>query len=625
MPQFHSFGAVITEAKGDTLILATDGVMRPHSRYVLKYVMNVVADISKNRVISSISALRGVLTGATDLVRQLLKFDERTPGPASLNLPIAGRLMHFLDFKYNLAYIWGPPGTGKTMHLANLGLKISKITRLTYFVAPTNAALLALSKLLIRAGVKHWNYISRRHVAEFASCEVAKHIGTDDLMDADKRGKNNSRLNAGVGKIYAHSRLVLMTDSRALAPKASDKLLSPECLIIDEQSLLASYKFVALLRLNPECIILSGDHMQAPPFNELMADNPAMIAEVHHRSMMVHCPSIYFGLAGDVVSPLMGRMRMPEGFSRLFGAFFYDKIKPDHKIEYGLDYSIDFNVGYGGRPKSTVSHVKKRNSDCFFTFSVNAALGALDYIGMESNYSIITPFVGQRMIYDGTFDTEPVIFAKIRDDPLAHRRVVEECKRIDSAFTMRPVQGSTLKNVYVDFVRSTNFQSLTNSDLIVALSRFTGRMCLSLIPSFSSYWFSKPYSYDDHLTINDNYSVFLSNVGSIGNIVFPLDHNATHPLKWRFFIWVLERIWAKKTGQFGSGHTAFEKLAVLRPVDPDIAQVLRQVANDYTRFKLVEGYIFEGKLNYVDVSWFQDDRWYSDACDVLDTCARALS
>lgn len=176
VPQYHSLVATIVSSEGDHLVVASAGSFRPNTRYVLRYQITIVPDVTKNRVAVSLGSLTGLLMNATPLVAALLKYDPRGVSPPPFYIPPANNLMQLLDFTTALGYLWGLPGVGKTRHLALLAKRMFSVVRLAYFVAPTNAALISLSDLLVLFGVKHWVFAVTKHIDDFKQDPCVKHL-----------------------------------------------------------------------------------------------------------------------------------------------------------------------------------------------------------------------------------------------------------------------------------------------------------------------------------------------------------------------------------------------------------------------------------------------------------------
>jgi len=117
-PLYHDNKALIVQKNGDTIFASTNGVFRRNSRYVLKYQMEMVSDLTKDRVAISLVALQASVGSSTSLVRGLLKYDHGSKLPCPHDGP--SKLMKHLGFESNLAYLWGQPGVGKTRFIGEL-------------------------------------------------------------------------------------------------------------------------------------------------------------------------------------------------------------------------------------------------------------------------------------------------------------------------------------------------------------------------------------------------------------------------------------------------------------------------------------------------------------------------
>jgi len=323
---------------------------------------------------------------------------------------------------------------------------------------------------------------------------------------------------------------------------------------------------------------------------------------------------------------------MPDLYNGIFGAFFYSEVKTDIVVKFGTDYNAYF-LNDQVVPPNVVAFNRRKSGT--YVFDLQSAVALLKRINQDRNFlssfpgdvSIITPFLGQKLLYDGSHQDDP----DFQDyfDTLLSRNVKLKDAQIDSAvdyignysnscksYTMRPVQGSTISNVVVDFVRATNFQSITNSDAIVFLSRHTKSLWFTRVPSFSPSWFSGPFFYDDSQTINSNYKRFVLNISNNTGVTYLPDHNSDHPFKWRFFIWILEKNHAIRLGNYGRGitpPTVLEKLERLLPAVTDITRQMQYIGSDFIRYKAVTAMIDAQQIDSIDAGWFRDDEWFDRA------------
>jgi hypothetical protein len=199
-------------------------------------------------------------------------------------------------------------------------------------------------------------------------------------------------------------------------------------------------------------------------------------------------------------------------------------------------------------------------------------------------------------------------FIKTVMDPLI-KKVVGGKVEPFPAQTFRPCQGMTFVNTFVDFVKSTNYLAITNSDARVAFSRHKNFLMFSHVPKYDVNWFSSNYDFFVQRTVRQNYAAFIANINPRAGFNFNLDHHGDHALKWRFFVWMLE-YWVAyhKLGDVTS--TVFHQLSTLRPTRGcTLDTLMRQAGSDKRKYDVAMELLVADPFVHVKPGTFSDYGW----------------
>jgi len=143
------------------------------------------------------------------------------------------------------------------------------------------------------------------------------------------------------------------------------------------------------------------------------------------------------------------------------------------------------------------------------------------------NYLYITPYLANK-IHLSSLDPHPV-------------RVL----------TLRPAQGQQSEGVFLDFVRPRFSRFLTNSQMVVAMSRFITKFVIPWVPHlpYQLELIFHGYYFESSLPLRDNYLNFVTHFEKRFpsfksqkqyEWVRPFDHNGNFFLKWWFFLAFVE-------------------------------------------------------------------------------------
>jgi len=409
-----------------------------------------------------------------------------------------------------------------------------------------------------------------------------------------------------------------MTTSRAMSAGFNDGLLKPTLLVLDEQSLVTTTSFIALLNLNPHAVVIAGDHKQAPPFQAKdYTQDCFLYSEQVNNSRVNLCPSMFYK-ATTKDSPsrrvLEGKMRMSTAYNSVFGKFFYPEVygDADMSVLELPDLRVMFLEVEGGGVAKT--HVENYANFVYNEEYVHTVIDVMEnftpttFVDPDTGFvtngnGILTPFLGQKLVYAPDASVAPGFAAMVADVSKDHK------PGKSTACTFRPSQGMTFANVFIDFVKTTNFLAITNSDARVAFSRHKDYLMFSHMPRYDRSWFSRQFIYDDVGSIRQNYAEFLACINRNYGFNFCYDHHGDHVVKWRFFVWLLEYHFAVRHG-IDKSTTTFGSLSKLRPVrGSGLADVLRQAGADKKKFEAAVEYLKVNPFTFVPPGVFTTVEW----------------
>jgi len=232
----------------------------------------------------------------------------------------------FLGIDYPLAYFQGPPGAGKTHNLVQLASIVQlKTSKRIFIITETNNLVASISHRLVELLVPHhivvstkgWGLIPKhRLVDDLTSNYLNKTFDSDfhDLRDFHK----------ATDDVLKFSRVFVMTLNKFLSPKFVLRKLFPDILVMDETPLIPTSAALATLTMNPEVLLLYGDHLQGQPYkNEHKLKSLGFIdksPEVFH-SLITN-----FKLAHSIYHRYIRFVtRMPPAYNKIFLDFFLFK------------------------------------------------------------------------------------------------------------------------------------------------------------------------------------------------------------------------------------------------------------------------------------------------------------
>jgi len=499
----------------------------------------LVGDVTRDRATVQLNNLLSTeQANMTPLIRALIN---HMPGSEFVAPPLDDDLKG-MGLSSTFTSYWGPPGTGKTMAMSDLARDhFSKTSsKLIFMTAPHNNGVASLSKQLSAKGVKHWIFINPKKRDLFETNDYCKSLGgemfTTDFRHSINRDSKRKLRKQKHDFFFMHSTIVLMTVPRAISITAEKVFLRPDIMTIDEVYVLPLYLFMSTTSLNYRALVVSGDPKQHPPYVELDRKNvPEDVISPTSTSMSLSSIWSVFPLKIDNCIILgAGAMRMPQPYVNLFGAIFYNELPHYHDV--CVDFGQDYSYTILGKVTGAIRMVINSSGE---NLVINAPVAAKVRKLMGDKDMVVTPYIGQAAYYNHNVDA----FDGVKD-------IVFTGKPI-AAHTMRAAQGLQADWVALDTLKRTCFLSMTNASAAVALSRHTVGLYITHVPSFSMSWLSANYFYDDSKTVRANYENFIANVERRGffTMLGVLEHGWDHPIKWRFFIWLLEYIQNKKAGR----------------------------------------------------------------------------
>jgi len=561
---YNSIKTCVINVEGDMIQVEYEPDIRMNTIYHLTLPnLRLVGDITRDRATIQLNNLVSLKNTLFPLPKKVANHE---PGTLFVPPPIDFDLEK-LGFNNSVTSIWGPPGTGKTRMIVSMLKDWEGCGKLIVVTAPHNKGVAAISEQLDAANCPHWLFINPQKASLYPKSAHAKHTN-QEMFNDELRAKlagRNSISRESFDNFISHSTIILMTVSRALSLTKSNVPLRPDVLLVDEAYVLPAYLFVALAALNYRALVISGDPNQHPPFIEIDVKNDMQNStDPKKTSMALANFSVVFPLPENCIIRLGdGRMRMPTHYTRLFGAIFY------HQFHCYDNYFWDKNVDYGIQVLKVGGEAKtvKNNNGQSVVYNLSSAI---ELSKGDGDILIVTPYIGQAALYNQ--DADVLMGTHIP------KELTNKVKKVN-ATTFRASQGSQADIVKVDMVRRGGFLSFTNHAAVVAFSRHKSQLVLSDVPTFKREWLGKKFIFDDAASIQNNYARFMDSIRSRNYYWGGVKIGWDHPLKWRFFCWVLEHIVSVKTSN-KRGKT-FAKMATGAIVNPTYSGMLSQAVSDY--------------------------------------------
>jgi len=600
---YNSITTCVLNVEGDMVQIEYEPDIRMNTTYHLTLPnLRLVGDVTRDRATVQLNNLVALKNTLFPLPKQIANHEPGVlfdPPPIDFDLEKLG-------FKDSITSIWGPPGTGKTRMIVSMLKDWEGCGKLIVVTAPHNKGVAAISEQLDAADCPHWLFINPKKANLYPKSAHAKHTNHEmfgDELRAKLAGRN-TMTRESIENFVSHSTIILMTVSRALSLTKTNVPLRPDVLLIDEAYVLPAYLFVALAALNYRALVISGDPNQHPPFVEIDIKN-----DIHNStdprktSMALANFSVVFPLPDRCVIKLGdGNMRMPMHYTRLFGSLFYhqfhcyDNYFWDKKADYGVQV-----LRLGGEVKT----VKNSNGQSV-VYNIDSAIELSKGIG---DVLVITPYIGQAAVYN--HDSEVLMGTQIP------KELTNKVKKVNAS-TLRASQGSQADIVKLDMVRRGGFLSFTNHSAVVAFSRHKSQLVLSNVPTFKKEWLGKLFVFDNNASIQRNYARFMDAIRPRNYYWGTAKIGWDHPLKWRFFCWVLEHIVATKTTN-KPGKT-FAKMATGVISNPTYSGMLSQAVNDYEIMNVLSLSIMKNSPVQLTPEIFRNPRNFQLYLDGLTNC-----
>jgi len=462
----------------------------------------------------------------------------------------------FLKHPYSLAYCCGPPGAGKTWDIISVAMTCYGKGVSCFVFSETNKLVQETMSRLEKKKTPYHYLKSGDTDLKFIP-KYGRDLTQDYVSKKLTKGNDIEMTSNLAQKILDYSTIIVSTKNKLISPLFFRRHLRVEVLIADESPLMTAQSMIAVLALNPEVLLLYGDHNQGEPFydnkvqdyndrDEIVDDEEVFSPEFEvklARPVMANSLITLFKLVNsEYHSYVRKKTRMPEPVNTDFLSFFYENVSGKTLADsdlMNLGPKVTFLSDYTNRDPKSVKGTKS-----MFDASV---IGDGIKLLTTVDYFWITPYLGQ-------------------SDLLKSQKGIDPAK----VLTLAPVQGLEADLVIIDFVTKTPTDFLTNNNMLTAFSRFRKNLVFLTNFKINAGWCSKPFHYNDHLTIWGNYMEFCGCLdGPYFSKVRPKDVNNNHALKWVFWFGLLERVQFLQGGlTYGIGTTIFGQLgtAMLKAV-----------------------------------------------------------
>lgn len=438
----------------------------------MEFALREVIKAEGNRL----AQLRGILLGAdkAGLEQQVFYFD----GLNILNDSQLGALKKILQAQ-DVAFIHGPPGTGKTTTLVQVIQQTIKQQKQVLVSAPSNAAIDLLADKLSEQGLSvlrigHPARVTEQSLSKTLDARIAAHPNYHELRTLRKRMEQVRSMAAKYKRNFGwqekEQRRLLKEEARALKADAdqlefyivNDLLQNTEAicctLVGTSHPVLRGKKFKTVFideaaqALEPACwiallrserVIFAGDHQQLPPTiksNEAAREGLSKTLFEKGIKSQPHCASM-----------LQVQYRMNENIMRFSSDYFYEGkliahesvkhslLRPNHGVVHYIDTA---GCGYNeGQDTETLSRFNKEEAQLLIQIAemLVEEVGVNAWIEEQLTLGIITPYSAQVDLLQ-KFAERSTIF-----EPLNHLITIN---------TVDAFQGQERDVIAISFVRS---------------------------------------------------------------------------------------------------------------------------------------------------------------------------
>ncbi len=382
----------------------------------MNHAINTVLKASNNRI----SELRDTLYG----LKKASFGSSQAYGLPSLN-EVQNRAFSKIKSAIDVAFVHGPPGTGKTTTLVKCIKEVVRIERQVLVCAPSNAAVDLLVERLVDEGVNtlrlgHPARLTPNVIENSLDVKMSKHPDFHRLKEMRKQSDEYrsmaEKYKRNFGQLERKQRNLLFKESKALKREsreledyiteimldkaevisctitgASHRLIkgkSFKTVFIDESSqALEAAIWIPILRAHR--VIMSGDHHQLPPTIKSIEAAKEGLSHTLFAKGIENQP--------EGVTMLEEQYRMhPEimGFSSQ--KFYGGKLRASQNI---LDRPNPFEIPIGWVDTAGAGYDEKEKKETLSTFNEEEARLLIELLEMEKiedrSVGIITPYRAQ--------------------------------------------------------------------------------------------------------------------------------------------------------------------------------------------------------------------------------------
>jgi ATP-dependent RNA/DNA helicase IGHMBP2 len=480
---YVSDNTVVITLNGDELpdwindgMLGVDVMFDEMTYKEMEYAMKVVMKAENSRL----AELRDILLGVSTVA------GSQSPGAGSgpqvtspiLNDSQNGALQKVMNSP-DVAFVHGPPGTGKTTTLSQAILFTTKSEHQVLVCTPSNAAIDLLVEKLSELGLNvvrigHPARVTEQSMSKTLDARIAAHPGYPELKALRKRME---QVRAQAGKFkrnFGHheraQRRAMKEEARVLKADAdmlefyiiNDLLNSAEVicstLVGSSHPVLKGRKFKTVFideaaqALEPACwipllrsgrVILAGDHFQLPPTIKSNEAAKRGLAKTLFEKGIEHHP--------EMATMLRVQYRMHQKIMEFSSGYFYDNELVAHEsVKHELlrphQSPVEFidiaGAGYGeAQDPETLSRFNEEEAKLLIrlTETLVGDIGVDDWLAQGITMGIITPYRAQ------------VDYLH----KLAERStVLEPLHRLITINTVDAFQGQERDVIAISFVRS---------------------------------------------------------------------------------------------------------------------------------------------------------------------------
>jgi len=460
-----------------------------------------------------------------DMSSLVRTFVNHVPG-APFNIPLVNDSYKFLGVTHSFTYKQAPPGAGKTWTLINDAKICWEDGRFNCFIiAPTNEVVLEICSRLSERLIPHNVALSKEGMIKNLNATYS--LSTNMLARKIQLENLKKSPVQFVTTLKSHSNIYVMTVNKSMTPLYDRLGIVPTIMLWDEITLTSTCTFFAVLNKNPQLIITYGDEKQGTPFEA---------GSRKDDNMVLYSPINVFKISGSPCHMFLRRhVRMKGPYGDLFLRHFYD-VTFDFTFHSFLSSCSSFNF---------LSH-----------FSMVASRHPCKEDGFGSSFKdsyLTTNTRTFSFIFPprDTLTLTPYLAEKARLDAIVKDASVNNCR----VLTFRPAQGQQSPRVFINFVKPRFSKFLTNTSVLVAVSRHVHFLSFAFMPDLPKAYAKLivGYVYKDSISVGHNYASFVShcvqNFNNKNLVADPKfgrdllhDHNGDFFLKWWFYLALLERV-----------------------------------------------------------------------------------